>query len=182
MRRCWFACGVLVTLLLAGILSGCGRAEFAVSGRVLDRATGEPLSDAQVSLGRRGVQSDSDGFFSLPLKGGSHQLQAALPGYLTQAFTATVSAETPLLETDVHLDRRTLRGTLTDARTGSGGRRHGSAGRRRAESGADGAFGVDAVAFGPLRVSAAGYLPAEWPQADVEAFLTVPARPRAMPT
>ena len=170
MRRCWFACGVLVTLLLAGILSGCGRAEFAVSGRVLDRATGEPLSDAQVSLGRRGVQSDSDGFFSLPLKGGSHQLQAALPGYLTQAFTATVSAETPLLETDVHLDRRTLRRTLTDARTGEPVAGATVAlGGAEAESGADGAFGVDAVAFGPLRVSAAGYLPAEWPQADVEA-------------
>ena len=165
--------GILLVALGALLLAACGRAEFAVAGRVLDGATGQPLAGAQVALGRRGVQADPEGLFSLPLKGGSHRLQASLPGYVTQAFTATVSSEVPLLETDVLLARRTLSGAVTDAQTGApvaGARLELAVSEaQQAESGPDGTFTVDAVHLGDLWVSAPGYLPGGVSQAEVEA-------------
>jgi hypothetical protein len=170
-RRRALVFAALVWLLAAIVLAGCGRAEYSLVGQVLDELTGQPLPNAQVAIGRHGVQTGAEGGFSLALREGSHQLQATLAGYVTQPFTVTVSAEAPAAEAEVRLARRTLVGTLVDAQTNtpvSGATvRLGDA---TAQSDAQGAFAVEALTIAPLEVAAPGYLPAELILADVESY------------
>jgi len=160
-----FLCGAVL------LLSGCGRVAYTLTGRVLDDASGQPLPGVQVSLGRRGAATSEDGQFELPLRGGTHILEASLAGYVTQPFSVTVSAESPAASTELRLVRRALHGLVVDERTGTGvpGATVALNGNQ-VRTAADGAFALDALAFTPLQVAAAGYFPTELPQEDVSAL------------
>lgn len=116
-----FTSAAVAALLLAG--STTARAQ-AISGKITDSETGEPLAGARVSA-NNGVQSAvarSDGTYRLPVAAGSQALRVSFIGYTPVRDTVVVTAggvtrDYKLTKGGVQLDANVVIGTRMDDRT-----------------------------------------------------------------
>ena len=159
-----------------------------VQGTVTDGRTGTPLSGAIVTLrvGDDAIQvaTDSDGRYTAMLPVGALEIEVSAEGFLVQASSATLEADTILVAdaaltpwaagspadpgTPAEGEATTLAGVATDARSGEplGGvlvQVATADGTFSAISAADGSFSVQGIPSGDLEVSASrvGYFPRE---------------------
>lgn len=142
----------MVTLRLQPITWGI------VTGVVTDAETGQPLANAEVVVGARGVRTDSAGSFRAEkVPAGSLRIAVKLPAYEEGSVTVELNADT---ERDVALALvpikiGNIRGTVVDARTGEPiAQARVTAGRFAAETNAVGKFSFTAVSTGRNVVTA----------------------------
>ena len=85
----------LLTLALFTPISLAAQAASVLSGRVIDRESGQPLAGAHVSIigTTQGVVTRSDGSFRLPVPAGSHVILISYVGYTPQRDTVSIAAE-----------------------------------------------------------------------------------------
>lgn len=74
------------------------RAQYSVTGRILDSATQEPLYRASVFCQGTtlGTSTDKDGYFQLPLRKGGYDLTISYAGYHSQVIRVTEPIHLPL--------------------------------------------------------------------------------------
>ena len=85
----------LLTLALFTPISLAAQAASVLTGRVIDRESGQPLAGAHVSIigTTQGVVTRSDGSFRLPVPAGSHVILISYVGYTPQRDTVSIAAE-----------------------------------------------------------------------------------------
>ncbi|HEX4933733.1 MAG TPA: TonB-dependent receptor plug domain-containing protein, partial [Gemmatimonadaceae bacterium] len=76
-------------MLLAGLPPATLRAAETLEGRVLDASTGEPLADVSILAANRGVTTERDGRFRLPLAHDSVTVTLRRIGYRTLTLRAS---------------------------------------------------------------------------------------------
>ena len=74
------------------------RAQYTITGRILDSATQEPLYRASVFCQGTtlGTSSDKDGYFQLPLRSGGYDLTISYTGYVSQVIRVSESLHLPI--------------------------------------------------------------------------------------
>lgn len=116
---------VLSLAAAAALLFGAASAQAqAISGKITDAETGEPLSGARVSAnnGAQTVVARSDGTFRLPVSVGSHAVRVSFIGYTPIRDTVVVTAagvtrDYKLTKGGIQLDANVVIGTRMDDRT-----------------------------------------------------------------
>jgi hypothetical protein len=106
MKHRWFACAAgLAALVLPAALSAQ-----ILGGRVMDKATNEPLKDAVVEVltpeGRalQRQRSDKDGFFVFELKDpGEYRIRTSRPGYQVATSSGVQVEERQTVQVEVHI-------------------------------------------------------------------------------
>ncbi|MFN0216269.1 MAG: TonB-dependent receptor [Saprospiraceae bacterium] len=90
-------------LLLFGLCPNIFAQNATLSGKITDALNGEALLGATVRAGSSGVSTDTEGFFSISITPGSHEISFAYVGYTSKTITLRlVSGENRNL--DVKLD------------------------------------------------------------------------------
>ena len=160
---------IMIFLALFG-LPGCQPPTRTLVGTVRDAQDLGAIVGAQVLVAEKVLSTDADGRFETPVAPGDYQVIIAAPGYITEAFTATIGKPTSRYEREVVLRRRRLGGAVTDSLTAQP-----VAGARIAygpvltTSDQKGRFELTALNSSPLLISSSGYLPTEVSQTEIEA-------------
>ncbi|MGB9633603.1 MAG: carboxypeptidase regulatory-like domain-containing protein, partial [Chloroflexaceae bacterium] len=114
---------LLSVLLLAAIITGCGRPAVVLTGTITDAYTGQPVPEARVTIGNTTVTTDANGTFSTSRWRRGDVLAVSAPSYeplrLPLAERPELAASDALtLTLNTALRPNTLSGTITDAYTG----------------------------------------------------------------
>jgi protocatechuate 3,4-dioxygenase beta subunit len=146
---------------------------FSATGRVIDRASGDPIARAQVTaeaVGRAGIhevaRTDSDGRFTIKgLAGGRYEIDVSAAGFLNNddRLEIVLGGETPESEITIALDEGLkVSGTIRDIQGEPIAGAEVVARRRSASSDELGAFMLAGLRPGEitLRISRKGFVPA----------------------
>ena len=85
--------------LAAIVIAGAAQAQGlpAVRGRVIDRATQEPVAGAVIAVGNELVATDDDGRFIVALPRGNHVIEVSAPWLTTVKTPITVAGDLELV-------------------------------------------------------------------------------------
>src|SRR5215210_4808740 len=91
-RRPWAIAVLWLSVLLGfGARAAAGQA-IAVSGSVVDAASGRPISGVQMTIGPRTAVTDTDGRFEFALPPGRWEIEIRARDYVPRTFTFDVLA------------------------------------------------------------------------------------------
>lgn len=155
---------VVLLVLVLSWLAACGGPAVPISGQVTDAYTGQPVSDAKLTLGEAQFTTDSGGRFQIASWDLKDTLQINAPGYepvsiLLQSQPQLARPALPAVTLDTTIRPNTVSGVVTESYTGKpvGGATVRS-GEQTVTTGADGRYTLSNVPESfALSVSAAGH-------------------------
>lgn len=110
-------------LLVLLALTACGGSSIALTGTITDAYTGNPVADADVSIGRTRLTTDADGTFTASRWRTSDTFEVTAPGY--EPATLLLAEQPEIAQTEVQtitlnttLRPNTLNGIVTSAYSG----------------------------------------------------------------
>jgi hypothetical protein len=100
----------LILISMLAILALNSHSQTIVSGKIIDRSTGEPVENASVTIheGENGVISSSDGKFSLPLGAGTYSLTISHLVYNARSIPFRTSPDEKLDLGIIFLEEKTI--------------------------------------------------------------------------
>ncbi|MFV9502989.1 MAG: putative glycoside hydrolase [Oscillochloridaceae bacterium umkhey_bin13] len=112
----------ILLVLLAAILAGCSTPPVILTGTITDAYTGQPIPNANITLGETNLTTDANGMFSTPSWQRTDTLAISAPSY--EALSLPLDGRPELAATnqltitlDSSLRPNTLSGTLIDQYT-----------------------------------------------------------------
>jgi sugar lactone lactonase YvrE len=115
--------GVIVAFSPSLYAPGQGPTDAALKGKIVDRATGQPIANAAVAVGSQSAATSATGDFSItPVPVGSASINVSAAGYVSVTYTATLSAgvnDVGTLMLDKQAASVTISGHVSDSTAGT---------------------------------------------------------------